>query len=549
MATLLMSSNNSQRGSSIAQLLRSNGYEVIEMADEAHSPMRFYRFSPSLVLVDIRGVDIDRTKLIARLQTAQLNEVPAVVLAGHPLSEDDIAAYPDLATALWLVEPVADITLLTCINTVQHMQRAQAHLRNQNKRLETLMDITDTSWQANGLGEQAEQVLEYTLQALSCTTGGIWLLDQDRVSCLSQRGLNAEQVGTSVLHTHPLSEMIEQVIVTGQPHYIQARSEATCLHTSSVIQPCAIVPLGITPHVIGALMVGAPQAVEFSQDDRTLLQEIAFRVTSVFQHTKHHEQMEREHYQLEMVDRKKDEFLSLVTHEIKNPMASIKGYADLMMRRMSKDPADPNLKGVRIISQQIVRMTTLLDYLLDFSRINLDRIQLCKTQCDLVALAQQVVEGLRETTKHHELRIEATNASIQAVLDETRIYRAVSNVVSNAIKYSQEGGTITVRTGCTMAEHGPEAIISVSDQGIGIPQAEIKHLFERFFRASNVSENDAGLGLGLFLASEIVKRHGGRIWAESQEQQGSTFWIALPLMNDEQQTELITGPTVEQSTF
>lgn len=241
-------------------------------------------------------------------------------------------------------------------------------------------------------------------------------------------------------------------------------------------------------------------------------------------------QTEQQRAALEEAERKKDEFISLISHELKNPMASIKGYADLMRRRLNKTPNDPNRKGLEIISQQVGRMTAMLDQLLDFSRINMDRLRLDTRPTDLVAVVQQVIDDVRPATAQRSFHTEIASDSIPIKIDVARISQAIHNLLINAVKFSPEGTVITVRVGQRAAPQQLEAIISVSDQGVGIPVDQHQRIFERFYRANNIAESTAGLGVGLFIAKEIVTRHGGRILVESEEGQGATFTVALPVV-------------------
>ncbi len=240
------------------------------------------------------------------------------------------------------------------------------------------------------------------------------------------------------------------------------------------------------------------------------------------------EHAEQERAYFEEADRKKDEFISFISHELKNPMASIKGYSDLMRRRLNKTPDDPNRKGLEIISAQVGRMTALLDQLLDFSRISMNRLQLDVRPVNLADVAQRVVEEMQPTAEKHAIQLVLGVDTLRLFLDENRIRQALQYLLSNAIKFSLAAGTITVQVEQVDGEGGSFAQVAISDKGIGIPEEDLPHVFERFFRGSNVDEGLAGLGLGLFLANEIVVRHGGYITVASQANQGSTFTVMLP---------------------
>ncbi|MBC8162348.1 MAG: HAMP domain-containing histidine kinase [Roseiflexaceae bacterium] len=234
-------------------------------------------------------------------------------------------------------------------------------------------------------------------------------------------------------------------------------------------------------------------------------------------------QHERDEYAL--ADQKKDEFISYMSHELKNPMASIKGYADLLRRRLNKTPDDPNRKGLEIISAQVARMTLLLDQLLDFSRINMDRLQLNKRPTDLIDLTSRLIADMASVADRHALLLDADAAQLTATVDANRIQQALQYLIANAIKFSPQPGTIIISV--HQHEQG-QAQVVVRDRGVGIPEGDQQRVFERFYRASNAPEQ-SGMGLGLFLARAIIQRHDGTIELESREGEGTALTVLLPL--------------------
>jgi signal transduction histidine kinase len=235
------------------------------------------------------------------------------------------------------------------------------------------------------------------------------------------------------------------------------------------------------------------------------------------------------------LDRQKDEFISLMSHELKNPMASIKGYADLMRRRASKSPNDPNIKGLDVISQQVARMTALLDQLLDFSRISMNRLQLNYRYNDLGSLVERAVDMVRLGTDV-PIRLELVDPDLATEIDDARILQVLTGVVGNAVKFSPGGAEVLVRVEREPESEGASARISVRDRGIGIPPADLERVFEQFYRASNASSAANGMGLGLFVAQDIVERHGGQIMIESALGRGTLVTIHLPLVTERELT-------------
>lgn len=229
---------------------------------------------------------------------------------------------------------------------------------------------------------------------------------------------------------------------------------------------------------------------------------------------------------LKEIDQLKDSFISITSHELKNPLTAIIGHVQLMEKRSKSLETERrgDARYIRIIAEQAERMSRLVNELADVSRIQAGRLDLEPKLVDLTHLVERVIEQVRATSDRHEIEL-ATNSSVHGRWDEGRIEQVVHNLLSNAIKYSPSGGKIRV----SVERKGSEAQVSVADEGIGIAEEQITHLFDRFFRVrDHKSASVSGMGLGLYICKEIVTRHGGRIWVESQQSKGSTFIFALP---------------------
>jgi signal transduction histidine kinase len=232
-------------------------------------------------------------------------------------------------------------------------------------------------------------------------------------------------------------------------------------------------------------------------------------------------------------ERARDQFLSVAAHELKTPITSLKGYAQLLQRAIGRGGAalDPGRLGERLtaILRQTDRLTELVDDLLEVSRIQSDRAQLHPETMSLDELAQGVTQRFQSDptmSEAHRIELRTAKRPLIGFWDPERLEQVLSNLLGNAIKYSPEGGVVGVR----LSRSGDLAKVSVSDQGIGIPATEVKALFQPFARAANAARgNSGGVGLGLFISREIVERHGGRIWVQSREGRGSTFHFTLPI--------------------
>ncbi len=237
---------------------------------------------------------------------------------------------------------------------------------------------------------------------------------------------------------------------------------------------------------------------------------------------------------LKEAEQLKDEFLSIAAHELRTPLAVLKGFAQtlLVQTARGKGPqlVDWQMEALQSIDQATARLVELTEDLLDVTRLQAGRLTLHLEPTDLVALTRRVVTRLQMTTEHHILSIITPLEHLVAQVDPRRMEQVLSNLIGNAIKYSPEGGSIDVTIGEDDQAHA--ALLCVSDHGIGIPAQQHLLVFGRFARADNArAYGIGGTGLGLYLCRELVERHGGRIWFESVEGQGSTFFVALPLVS------------------
>jgi len=224
----------------------------------------------------------------------------------------------------------------------------------------------------------------------------------------------------------------------------------------------------------------------------------------------------------------KDVFLASVAHEMRTPLAAAKAQAQLALHQLSESEGDAASAGaLRVISRQIDKVVRLVSDLLDVSRLETGTLPLNPTEVDVAAIARDVVGRLQLVADGRELSVQGPE-SATAVADRDRIEQVVTNLVSNAIRYSPQGSAVQVGL-----QAQPEWIqLSVRDHGIGVPRDQQQRIFERFARIN--AEDGVGIGLGLAISKAIVEQHGGRIWVESTGKQGegSTFHVRLPVKKE-----------------
>ncbi|HEX5692307.1 MAG TPA: HAMP domain-containing sensor histidine kinase, partial [Roseiflexaceae bacterium] len=226
--------------------------------------------------------------------------------------------------------------------------------------------------------------------------------------------------------------------------------------------------------------------------------------------------------------RLRDMFLSIASHELKTPLTSLLGNAQLLQRRAKHEGgfSERNGRAIDVIADQAARLNKMIAALLDVSRIETGQLTIERTPLDLGALVRRVVGEIQPTTDQHTIALSMDDEPLWIDGDELRLEQVVHNLVGNAIKYSPQGGPIDVR----LERQEAYASVTVRDQGLGIPAAAVPQLFQRFFRANNVDDQHIpGMGIGLFVVNEIVSLHAGTIEVKSREGAGSTFTLCLPL--------------------
>ncbi|MER3406120.1 MAG: hybrid sensor histidine kinase/response regulator, partial [Chloroflexota bacterium] len=234
----------------------------------------------------------------------------------------------------------------------------------------------------------------------------------------------------------------------------------------------------------------------------------------------------------------RDDFLASIAHDLRSPLATIKGYTQMLQMRLGRldlPEAQRLVEMLQRIDATVGRMSGFLTELLDLSRLRTGQpLELRRERVELVALVRHLVLEHQHTAPSHRLSLVASVPELVGWWDRLRLERVLSNLLSNAVKYSPQGGQITV-TVARQLDSGQEwAVLAVQDQGIGIPAEDLPHIFERFYRGRNVAGKIGGTGIGLTSARAIVEQHGGTLTVQSIEGQGAVFTVRLPLVPGEQ---------------
>jgi signal transduction histidine kinase len=242
---------------------------------------------------------------------------------------------------------------------------------------------------------------------------------------------------------------------------------------------------------------------------------------------------------LKELDELKSRFLSMASHELKTPLTTLIGASQLMSRRLRRRleqgrPSEEDwdreqrtlLQQTEMLAKQTEKLARLVDELLDVSRIESGKVEYRFAPVNVHRLACDVAARMQLTADRHDIRVAtASSEPLTIMADQDHLEQVLNNLLSNAIKYSPDGGTILLEA----RPDGESVVLSVQDQGLGIPKDQLDAVFGLFYRVPSSGERSAGgVGLGLYISKEIVARHRGRIWVDSETGRGSTFYVALP---------------------
>lgn len=287
----------------------------------------------------------------------------------------------------------------------------------------------------------------------------------------------------------------------------------------------AAVPLSARGRTQGVLTLVACHGRRFDRDDLALAEELGRRVGLAIDNGQLYAEAQRALAESRSALETRTQFLSVASHELRTPLTSLKGYLELMRRRLQRQAPDERLvAGVDTATKQVDRLARLVGEMLDVSRLANGRFAIGADRVDMVALVTRVVESETAMEPGRHLQLTGATGTLYVRGDAERLDQVLVNLLQNARKYSAEGRPVTIHI-----EGGGERVrVSVRDEGIGIPPEERERIFEPFHRGGNVDPAVAGLGLGLYIAAEIARAHGGALDVESEPGAGSRFTLSLP---------------------
>ncbi len=412
------------------------------------------------------------------------------------------------------------------------------------KRVEELSIMQEIDRQLNAtldFDQVMDLTLEWALQITGSKTGALAIVDQERngMLLLANRGYPPEY-DRYRQQPWPLDQgIVGRVVRTGQPALVSDVSQdPDYVKAIAETRSQLTVPILREDQVSGVINLESPELAGFNEDDLAFVMRLADHAAIAIENAKLYADVKR-------ANEAKSDFVSFVSHELKISMTSIKGYAKLLDMGTAGEVSEAQRDFLRVITSNVDHMDALVRDLLDLSRIETGRLRLKKEPVAIQTLVQKVLQAVQGEIEARELNLTLDVPEDLPLVwgDQARLTQVITNLMSNAYKYTPAGGSIAIKcqvsSGAVQEPSDRDFVtISVSDTGIGISAEDQARVFTEFFRADDPLVQEAGgTGLGLSITKRLVEMHGGRIWFESEPGQGSTFHIALPLATDDAQAK------------
>ena len=470
--------------------------------------------------------------VVGVLSVVDLIESDHTGSTSHPLGAASIAELlPFLAV-------LADLISLALENSdILRRQERRTHFI---KLLHTIATIPDS---------EATEALAHTLTNQLCT------ITQAEVASIMLHSVATDElislgISDTLLgrlqrengHDHiPLatSGPLLQVFQSGVPILLtDGRALGTLPVFESVsIQSMLIVPLRVEQESQGVVVLASTHADAFSDDDLSFIAFISVRLGYALRHKTLADELAAAEQERILQDAR-ESFIAIVAHDLKNALMAISGNSHLALRKAARGDTQYSQKVLPVVVAKAAQAIQLVNDMVDVNNVDRGRFRLFIAPVELVTLVREEVEAAQGLSTQHTIELHTPLDALEIAADGQRLRQVLGNLLSNAIRYSPAGGVIAVHLSSAAQQAAPSdaiaerelpqaALLTVADQGIGIAPSDLPHIFDRFYRGRG-EQVAGGSGLGLYIALEIIAQHGGRIWAESQPDNGTRFYVTLP---------------------
>jgi len=444
----------------------------------------------------------------------------------------------DQLNPLWVILPLGFVMTMLVSPLGQRLEERIERVMFSRRRgcYETLLDLSKRMGSILDFGRLMETLVHGLVRGVPLTHCVLMIYDAERSAFVVYREDATVGEGVGAVAIGGDSRIVQWLNQTGRvlvKEEVKLNPEIAAYFETAegeldAIKATLIVPLKIESKLTGILLVGEKLSGDiFDDQELEVLAVLANQVAISLENARLYEELSESNAQLLQASRLKSQFLASMSHELRTPLNSIIGFSKVLLNRFDGELTERQETYIRSVHNSGAHLLQLINGILDFSRIEAGKLEMISEELDLHELIDECIESSMPLARGKQMKLEKNVPLELPPLsgDRTKVKQILLNLLSNAIKFTAQGRVLV----SVVAE--PDAIrVSVADTGIGIREDDLAHLFEPFQQLDNpVARSAGGTGLGLAISKKFVELHGGRIWAESRENQGSTFHFTLPL--------------------
>ena len=517
----------------IKRILGSKGYEVETAPSAGEAIAKIKEHFYNAAILDISLPDTDGTELLSMLLNMH-PDIIAIMLTGYSSVQNAVQSLNRGAFA-YLEKPLDPENLLSVISRGLEKQRLvlenrqlMEELEQRNRNANTLLGVSQAVSQSLDFQQIIDSALERVAQSTGIETSFVYLYENDRLVLMGYHGFSPRIAEEMEKEVDKGSGIIGSIFEQAKPVVIDkitahAEPGLTFLARGGY-QSFAGMPLTLLGESIGVMGVATISERCFISKEVELLTGIGREISIAVRNAQLYEEASSAKA-LRELDAMRTEFLANVSHELRTPLSVIKGSANSLLQPDVIFDEPTRREFLQSIDKDADTLTRLVDDLLMMSRLEVGALEVKKKPHSLAEVVNSVKDRLDNLTAKHHLYIDIPDKLPPVVIDDGRIGEVLTNLVENAVNYSEENTNIAIEAN----PNGEEVIISVADEGIGIPPESHQKIFDRFFQGDGrKTGHRRGTGLGLAICHGIVEAHGGRIWVESEPGQGAKFSFSIP---------------------
>lgn len=559
LAKILLVSEDDKKGKQIQEIVQKNSHEFC-YADNSTLTMDIVKTQrPDIIILDteIKGFDLK----VVNKKIKSFENIQTILLTKNDKVEPELLKN----TNAFLQEPILKNILISTINANLKTKNSLDKLSNSNhelaRSLYQLNVLYNTSSQFAGtldknklidiMVEGMDKSLSYGLScALTFRSENEPVLIIHSLYKISERLLEALKLRTTLNYKSlfdkkqmPFELDIKNLKIEKHVKHAVKEYDFSVLRSDSMFAPIVL-----SENFFGFIEIF--REAEFTTEDATCFQTLAQQVSLPLKSASLYEEIKKSNQKLERLERLKSEFISIVSHELRTPLTAIKNSLDILLSGKTGLLTETMDKFINMAKRNVTRLSGIINDLLDLSKIEAGKMDFKFEMIKIEPVIEYVKTSLEEMAKEKNLVLKTgiKDDLVDVYADSHRLEQVLTNLVSNAIKFTPEGGQVEIRTEVVDAKdinyvemfddefkqlHGKYLMVCVKDNGIGISQENLAHVFDKFAQIENsLSRKVGGSGLGLPIARQLLEAHNGAIWCNSKPEKGSSFYFVIPVADE-----------------